>query len=524
LEFERSSFVEIWAFGVGDFSDVMTALPCTIYVSFLGAILAWLAGTRSAAAARWIALLTALTGFGIALAAGVSFVPASDLQTLVDVPWIGEFGVRYHLAADGISMTLVVLTGLAATAGILFSWNVEQRVGEFFALYLALIGGVYGVFLSADAFVLFVFYEIAIVPKYFLIAAWGSTNREYGAMKLALYSFAGSALVLAGVIWAYAVSGGTSFSLADLASAAGHFTHTQQLGMFALTFLGFGILAGLFPFHTWAPTGHVAAPTAASMLLAGVVMKLGAYGCLRVAMTLFPVGLWFWQPLIAWLAIIGIIYAGLVALVQDDFKFVIGYSSVSHMGFVLLGLAAANVQAVSGAVLQMFSHGVIAGLLFAVVGRMVYDRTHTRKLADLRTMPLHRLLPFAALTFVLAGMASMGMPSFSGFPAELTILIGAWKTSPLWTSFAAVGVLVAAAFTLRVMHVSFFGTTDRSAPHNVAHAIHPLPPISWPERLAAALLIGATVYVGLKPDVLLSWITPALQSPVMQAALSGGAR
>src|SRR2546428_2734811 len=176
-------------------------------------------------------------------------------------------------------------------------------------------------------------------------------------------------------------------------------------------------------------------------------------------MPLFPVGFVFWQPFIAWLAIIGIIYAGLIALVQQDFKFVIGYSSVSHMGFVMLGLAAANATAVSGAVLQMFSHGVIAGLLFAVVGRMVYERTHTRQLADLRRLPLHRILPVAAFTFVLAGLASMGMPGFSGFPAELTILIGAWKTSPLWAALAAGGVLIAAAFTLRVIQISFFGNT-----------------------------------------------------------------
>lgn len=502
----------------------MNVLPCTIYVSFTGAVLAWIAGARSATAARWVALLTALTGLGMGLYAGAHFVAGPGLQTLVDVPWVSEMGIRYHLAADGISLTLIVLTGIAATAGVLFSWNIERRVGEFFALFLALIGGVYGVFLSADAFVFFVFYEIAIVPKYFLIANWGSTNREYGAMKLVLYSFAGSALVLAGLLWAYAVGGAKSFALGDLAAAATHFTHVQQLGMFGLVFLGFAILAGLFPCHTWAPTGHVAAPTAASMLLAGVVMKLGAYGCLRVAMATFPAGLAFWQPTIAWLAIIGIIYAGLVALVQDDFKFVIGYSSVSHMGFVLLGLAAANARAVSGAVLQMFSHGVIAGLLFAVVGRMVYDRTHTRRLADLRAMPLHRLMPFAALTFVLAGMASMGMPGFSGFPAELSILIGTWKTSHLWSLFAAVGVIVAAAFTLRVVQVSFFGTTDRSAPHATPHTPHPLPRITWPERAAALLLIASTVYVGLKPDVLLDWITPALQSPLFQAALNGGAR
>jgi NADH-quinone oxidoreductase subunit M len=510
----------------------MNALPWTIYLSFAGGALALLAGARSATAARAIALVTAIAGFAATLFAAASFTSGPALQTLVDVPWINELGIRYHLAIDGISLTLLLLTGLAATSGVLFSWNIEERTGEFFALYLALIGGVYGVFLSADAFLLFVFYEIAIVPKYFLIANWGSTNREYGAMKLVLYSFAGSALVLAGLIWAYAAGGGTSFAINDLAQVATQFSRSQQLPMFALVFLGFAVLAGMFPFHTWAPTGHVAAPTAASMLLAGVVMKLGAYGCLRIALPLFPIGFEFWQPVIAWLAIIGIIYAGLIALVQEDFKFVIGYSSVSHMGFVLMGLAAATVRAASGAVLQMFSHGVIAGLLFAVVGRMVYERTHTRKLADLRALPLHRKLPFAALTFVLAGLASMGMPGFSGFPAELTILIGTWKTSPLWAAFAAVGVLVAAAFTLRVVQVSFFGTTDGKAGPVAAPAHgrtgagpapHSYPRITWAERAGALLLIAATVYIGLKPDVLLQWITPALESPVMQAVLKGGA-
>jgi NADH-quinone oxidoreductase subunit M len=501
----------------------MSALPFTIYVSFAGAVLALLAGMRSASAARGVALGTVLTGFAIALQAAFEFVPTQGLQPLVNVEWIPQLGIHYHLAADGISLTLVVLTGLAAVAGVLFSWNIEERVGEFFALYLALIGGVYGVFLSVDAFVFFVFYEIAIVPKYFLIANWGSTNRQYGAMKLVLYSFAGSALVLAGLLWAWAAAGGKTFALIQLAQAASHFTAGQQIGMFALVFTGFAVLAGMFPFHTWAPTGHVAAPTAASMLLAGVVMKLGAYGCLRVAMVTFPHGLAYFAPVIAWLAIIGIVYAGLVALVQEDFKFVIGYSSVSHMGFVLLGLAAANPTAVAGAVLQMFSHGIIAGLLFAVVGRMVYERTHTRKLADLRALPLHRLLPFAAVTFVIAGLASMGMPGFSGFPAELTILVGTWKTNPLWALVAATGVLVAAAFTLRAIQVSFFGkgaVADATA-HD-PHA-HPLPPITLPEKLGAVLLILAMVYIGLNPDALLRWIQPALESPLMRAALTGGA-
>ena len=500
----------------------MNLLPCTVYLSFLGAGLALAAGRRSAAMARGTALVTAVICWGVTLYAAWGFAPSREVLTLIDVPWIPELGIRYHLAADGISLTLVVLTGLAATAGILFSWNIEERAGEFFAFYLTLIGGVYGVFLSADAFLFFVFYEIAIVPKYFLIANWGSTNREYGAMKLALYSFAGSALVLAGLLWIYATGHAEGFGLGQLAQAAVTLPHGQQIAIFALIFTGFAVLAGMFPFHTWAPTGHVAAPTGASMLLAGVVMKLGAYGCLRVAMPLLPAGLEFWQPVIAWLAVAGIVYAGLVALVQEDFKFVIGYSSVSHMGFVLLGLAAANATAAAGAVLQMFSHGVIAGLLFAVVGRMVYERTHTRQLEHLRRLPLHRLMPFAAVVFVIAGLASMGMPGFSGFPAELTILSGAWRVSKVWALVAAVGVLVAAAFTLRAIQVAFFGHTDETT--EVTTHPHLMAPVTWPERTGAVLLLGATLLIGLKPDLLLNWIVPSLHSPLMQAVWQGGAR
>ncbi len=363
-------------------------LAWTIYISFLGAAGLLLLPRGSVGAARILALLTAIAGFAITLTVFVQH-RTGEMLTITRVPWVPSLGIEYHLAADGISLTLLLLTGIIAITGVLFSWDIEDRAKEFFALFLLLIGAVYGVFLSYDLFLLFVFYEIVIVPKYFLIAIWGSTRREYGAMKLALYSFAGSAMVLIGLIAAYVAAGARSTSLGDLAGFP--FSLHFQMAAFPLVFVGFAVLAGMWPLHTWAPTGHVAAPTAASMLLAGVVMKLGAYGCLRVAMTLFPLGLgpWgfhvmglgSWRDVFALLAVIGIIYGGLVALVQKDFKFVIGYSSVSHMGFILLGLMTLNQLGLSGAVLQMFSHGVLAGLLFAVVGRMVYARTHTRDLA-----------------------------------------------------------------------------------------------------------------------------------------------
>jgi NADH-quinone oxidoreductase subunit M len=437
--------------------------------------------------------------------------------TIVRVPWVPSLGIEYHLAADGISAVLLLLTGIAAVAGILFSWDINHRANEFFAFYLALIGGVYGVFLSADVFLLFVFYEIAIVPKYFLIAIWGSTRREYGAMKLALYSFIGSAMVLVVLIAAYTVSGAHSTDLVTLAQA--HYPPGFAFIVFPLIFIGFGILAGMWPFHSWAPTGHVAAPTAASMLLAGVVMKLGAYGCLRVAMLMLPDGLapwgwhllWIgsWRDVFALLATIGIVYGATLALVQRDLKFVIGYSSVSHMGFVLLGLMSLTAVGINGAVLQMFSHGIIAGLLFAVVGRMVYARTHTRDLDLLGPMQLSRAIPFAAVTFVLAGMASIGLPGFSGFPAELQVLVGAWHEDPVFTLCAGVGIAIGVAYTWRALQCSFFGEPSTPGANPAV-----LPAITLAERVGAFLLLACTLGVGLYPRLLMQWIEPAVASPL----------
>jgi NADH-quinone oxidoreductase subunit M len=499
-------------------------LAWTIYISFLG-VLILLLPKVNAQAARIIALLTATAGLAVTIL-GFAEQRTGQIVTVVRVPWIPSLGIEYHLATDGISLTLLLLTGIVAIAGILFSWNIEHRTKEFFAFYLALIGGVYGVFLSFDLFLLFVFYEIAIIPKYFLIAIWGSTRREYAAMKLALYSFVGSAMVLIGLIAAYVVAGAKTTSIVDLAQFP--FPPHFQMWAFPLAFVGFGILAGLWPFHTWAPTGHVAAPTAASMLLAGVVMKLGAYGCLRVAMTLFPRGLdpWgfhvlgfgSWRDVFALLALIGIVYGAMVALVQRDFKFVVGYSSVSHMGFVLLGLMTLSRIGISGAVLQMFSHGILAGLLFAVVGRMVYDRTHTRDLDELEKMHLYKVIPFAAVTFVVASMASIGLPGFSGFVAELQILIGAWRAFPLLAVGAGFGIVIGVAYTWRAMQKAFIGGSASES--EISH--HALPAISIPERIGAVILIGVSLTIGLYPQIILNRIIPALSSPLFDGLRKGG--
>jgi NADH-quinone oxidoreductase subunit M len=486
-----------------------------IYLTFAGAGLSLF---LPRICARWIALATTLGGLATGL---IEFWqrPIDDLSqfaTVTNIPWIPALAINYHLALDGISLTLVLVTGLTAVSAVLFSWTVESRPNEFFFWLLLVVGGSYGVFLSADLFLLFVFYELVIVPKYFLIAIWGSTRKEYGAMKLTLYSFLGGALVFIGILAIYVNAG--SLDLNKLTQI--QFSSHLQQWAFPVLFLGFAVLAGIWPLHTWAPTGHVAAPTAGSMLLAGIVMKLGAYAALRVAMNVLPLGFQMWRNSIAILAVIGIVYAAAVALRQSDLKFVIGYSSVSHMGFVLLGLAAANVLGVSGAVLQMFSHGVIGALLFAIAGTMIYRRTHTRDLDELSRMNLARAMPFAAFAFVVASAASMGIPGFSGFAAEITILIGVWKTYPVAVWITGVGLVLVAAFTLRALRKSFFSQRYDAVHSQQGRVVtdpewkerQELDPITLAEKLGAGLLMFATFAIGIYPKLLLDRIIPAVET------------
>ena len=493
----------------------------TIYITFAGAVLLLVLPRPLA---RWIALSATIAGLLFCL---VTFVgaPIADLAhftTVVRVPWVPALAMEYHLAIDGVSLTMVLVTGISAISTVLFSWDIEDRQNEFFFWLLLVVGGCYGVFLSANLFLLFVFYELVIVPKYFLIAVFGSKNKEYGAMKLTLYSFFGGMFVFIGILVTYVTAG--SLDLNQLAQF--QFSPQLQSWAFPVLFLGFAVLAGIWPLHTWAPTGHAAAPTAGSMLLAGIVMKLGAYAGLRVAMNLFPQGFQMWSKWIAVLAVIGIVYAAAVALRQNDLKFVIGYSSVSHMGFVLLGLATANVLGVSGAVLQMFSHGVIAALLFAVAGSMIYRRAHTRDLDALAGMNLSQALPFAAFTFVIASAASIGIPGFSGFAAEITILIGAWKTYPLAVWITGAGMVLVAAFTLRALKQSFFGDTGSSVVRMQEGRVALDP--AWNERqsitptekFGAFLLMFATLAVGVYPKLLLDRIMPAVET--MRFLKSGG--
>ncbi len=486
----------------------------TILSAFAGAFLVLLLPARLAGASRVVALIASLIG---ALAAGAACLnrlahPEAAVWSF-EREWIPSLGARLHLATDGLSLTLLFLTGIVAVAGVLFSWNVETRPRAFFAFFMTIIAGVYGVFMSRDALLLFVCYEIVILPKYMLIAIWGSTNREYGAMKLTMYSIGASALILLGLSVAYAAAGGKSFDLVHLASA--HYPVALQSWAFPILFLGFAVLAGMWPFHTWAPTGHVAAPTAASMLLAGVVMKLGAFGAMCVAMPMFPQGFEQWKPLIAGLAVVGILYGALTALSQKDLKFVIGYSSVSHMGFIVLGLAAANQWGLRGAVLQMISHGIIAGLLFGIAGRVVYERTHTRDLNALKAFELWKSLPGAAIAFTLATAASMGLPGFSGFVAEISVAIGLWQSNPWLVPLVALGIVVTGAFSLRAMHKAFFPVRSESdAPPPK------LPPLTWPEISAITLLLVVSIAIGFYPKPWVTLVDEGLRSLLFQSILS----
>ena len=443
---------------------------------------------------------------------GYDYASAQKLQFVEELPWLPQIGINYILGVDGISLPMVLLNGLVIFTGALISWNIENRTREYWVLLLLLAAGVYGVFVSIDLFLFFVFYELAVLPMYLLIGIWGSTRKEYGAMKLTLYLMGGSAFVIIGMIAVYFGSGLQTFDMRRLAQVA-LFSHNFQIAFFPPLFLGFAVLAGMFPFHTWSPTGHVAAPTAVSMLHAGVLMKLGAYGCLRAAMWLMPDGAYFWLLPIAIATLINAVYGATIAMTQRDFKFMIGYSSVSHMGLVVMGLSAGNEIGLTGAVLQMFAHGVMTALFFAVVGRMVYDRTHTRQFPELGG--LARVMPFAAFVFILAGLSSMGMPGFAGFWAEFNIFMGMWDLFPLIAILAAISIPITAAYILRAVSGVFFGPVKDPS-------FLKLPKLTWQEYAGASILAVVVLVVGLYPSILTEMIASGVK-PLAEAIQHAGA-
>lgn len=384
------------------------------------------------------------------------------MQFTEDIPWIKELGVSYALGVDGISLPLLLLTALVGFSAVFVSWNINRRPKEFFIQLLLLALGAIGTFVSRDLFIFLLFYELGIVPSYLMVLIWGSdkrVSREYAGMKLTIYLLLGSAFMLAGVIALYLnayPAGLRTFSIEALTQAhvAGSLSEPVQAMAFFLLLLGFGSTLSMWPFYSWAPDGYAAAPTGVSMLHAGVLKKVGAYGLIRFGLLVLPAGVKFWAPLIALLAVANILYAAFVALAQKDLKYMVAYSSISHIGYILIGFAALNVISIDGAIANMFAHGVMSALFFAMAG-LVYDKTNTRHIPDLGG--LAHQMPRVAAGFMLAGMSSLGLPGLIGFIPEFTIFVGAFSVYPVYTLMAIAGIVFTALYILRVLANVLFG-------------------------------------------------------------------
>lgn len=419
--------------------------------------------------------------------------------------WFRSLGINYHVGVDGISIAMILLTAFVVMAGVLVSWIQEAWSKEFFFLLMLLSVGAYGFFISLDLFTLFFFLEVAVIPKFLLIGIWGSGKKEYSAMKLALMLMGGSALVFVGLAGIYYNT--KTFDILQIARTP--IPLDVQQFFFPFAFVGFGVFTALFPFHTWVPDGHSSAPTAASMFLAGISMKLGGYGCLRVATFLMPDAAHSYSGIIILLATIAIIYGAFATMMQHDLKYINAYSSVSHCGFVLLGIGMLTKTSINGAVMQMVSHGLMTALFFAAIG-MIYSRTHTRAVAQLGG--LLKVTPFISTVFVIAGLCSLGLPGFSGFVAEMTVFMGAWQNPDGWYRFATIlacaSIVVTAVYILRATGKTIMGP--------MSNAYETLTDATWNEKLAAGLLIAGIVLIGVAPFLLNQLIAPSTDSIMQQ--------
>ncbi len=418
--------------------------------------------------------------------------------------WFPSWGINIHFGVDGISVAMILLTSFVVIAGVLVSWNVEKMTKEFYFLLLLLSIGAYGFFISLDLFVLFFFLEIAVIPKYLLIGIWGSGKKEYSANKLALLLMGGSALVLVGILGLYfSASPSHTFDLLKLSTQ--QFGLKQQQVIFPLLFVGFGVFTALFPFHTWVPDGHSSAPTAGSMFLAGISMKLGGYGCLRVATYLMPEGAKEYATIIIVLSSIAILYGAFATMMQKDLKYINAYSSVSHCGFVLLGIGMLTKTAFTGAVMQMVSHGLMTALFFAVIG-MIYERTHTRQVSEMGG--LMKVMPFITTILFIVGLCSLGLPGLSGFVAEMTVFMGSWQNPGLFhriaTVAACMSIVVTAVYILRAIGQTAMGPVKNESYLQIKDA-------AWNEKLAAIILVAGIVAIGTAPFWLNDLISPATE-------------
>lgn len=429
----------------------------------------------------------------------------AEMLFTADAVWYAPLNIHYSVGVDGISVAMLLLSSVIVFTGVFASWKMSPLPREFFAWFSLLSIGVFGFFISIDLFTMFMFYEVALIPMYLLIGVWGSGRKEYAAMKLTLMLMGGSALLLIGILGIYFGAGATTMNIQEIA-ALNNIPVAQQRIWFPLVFVGFGVLGALFPFHTWSPDGHASAPTAVSMLHAGVLMKLGGYGCFRVAMYLLPEAAHELSWVFIILTTISVVYGAFSACVQTDLKYINAYSSVSHCGLVLFAVLMMNTTAGTGAVLQMLSHGLMTALFFALIG-MIYGRTHTRDIRQLGG--LMKVMPFLAVGYVIAGLANLGLPGLSGFVAEMTIFNGAFMNADTFhrvvTVIACTSIVITAVYILRVVGKILYGTCDNPEHLKLSDA-------TWDERLSVVCLVVAIAGMGLAP----LWVSDMIRGSVAE--------
>ena len=463
--------------------------------------------TRSQSQSRLVALVGSTLQLGVVGKLMLDYYSANGSSDgflfQQRIPWFSALHIDYFVGVDGIALAMIALTSLVVFAGVLVSWQVSKLSKEFFFLLILLSAGAYGFFISLDLFLQFFFLELAVIPKYLLIGIWGSGKKEYSANKLALMLMGGSALVFIGLLGVYYWSGSTvSF---DWLQASGNTMPLYaQLYFFPFLFLGFGVFTALFPFHTWVPDGHSSAPTAASMFLAGISMKLGGYGCLRVALFLMPEAAHYYSEWIVILATIAVFYGAFATMMQTDLKYINAYSSVSHCGFVLLGIGMMTKTSIQGAVLQMVSHGLMTALFFAAIG-MLYERSHTRKVSELGG--IMKSMPFVSALFFLAGLCSLGLPGLSGFVSEMTVFVGSWERAEtsyrFMTVLSCMSIVVTAVYILRAIGKAVMGSSrEETLSYKDAY---------WNEKLAASVLMAGILVIGLTPFLLNDLIMPGTE-------------
>ncbi|GAB1473068.1 NADH-quinone oxidoreductase subunit M [Bacteroidota bacterium] len=434
--------------------------------------------------------------------------PDSAMFLRSDLIWYPEFNIKLSLGVDGISVLMIILSSVIVFTGSLISWTIDYQVKEYFLWYLLLATGVFGFFITIDLFSMFLFYEVALIPMYLLIGLWGTGRKEYSAMKLTLMLMGGSAFLLLGILGIYfntgADAGVRTMNILELAKL--NMPVSAQNIFFPLTFLGFGVLGALFPFHTWSPDGHASAPTAVSMLHAGVLMKLGGYGCLRVAIYLMPEGAETYTTLFLVLTGISVVYGAFGAIVQTDLKYINAYSSVSHCGLVLFGIIMLGRGAMSGAVMQMLSHGLNTALFFALIG-MIYGRTHTRMIGDMGG--LMKIMPVISVLWVISGLASLGLPGFSGFVSEMAIFVGAFEHTDMlhrvFTIIACSSIVITAVYILRVIGKMLLGPVQDNHHLNLSDA-------TIQEKFAAYTLAAGMIMIGILPFLPYNLINDSLIS------------